>query len=318
MSPRSHADTAPVMPRRERSALQVLVIGEALIDIVQNGHDSAEHVGGSPANVALGLGRRGIPVGLLSQLGNDSRGRMIIDHLEASGVTVLDESLTGASTSTARASIQPDGQAVYDFDIEWGCVRPPLGIAARVIHTGSIASFLAPGAASVLELLREADAPEITFDPNIRPALVGRRSEALGAYESFARVATVVKMSDQDAEWLHPGATIDQVADELLALGPALVALTMGERGALIATARHRLVVPGMPVTAVDTIGAGDTFMSSVIRSVLAHGSAGLDLPTLERLGRDAVHAASLTVSRAGADLPWQRELEAAEAAAVV
>lgn len=295
---------------RRASAPHVLVIGEALVDIVEIGHEQTEHVGGSPANVALGLGRRGVAVGLLAQIAPDARGQMIVDHLRGSGVTVLDQTMTASATSTAKARIGPDGQAEYEFDISWGAFGHPRDVAPRVLHTGSIAAFLDPGAASVLDALRSTHAAEITFDPNIRPALLDHRT-AFGRYEAVARMASVVKMSDEDAAWLYPGATGEQVIDATLELGPALVALTSGEHGAVIATPDHRVTIPPVTVATVDTIGAGDTFMASLIHSVLEGGSRGLEHAALERIGREAVRASSITVSRAGADLPWASELTA-------
>lgn len=314
MSNRVPADRPQIASETARAELEVLVVGEALIDIVDTGSELIEHVGGSPANVALGLGRRGAAVGLLSQLADDARGRMIIDHLEASGVTVLEESRSASSTSTARARIASDGQATYEFDISWRAIGAPNGLTPRLVHTGSIAAFLEPGASSVRSLLRAGSAAEVTFDPNIRPALVGERGDALAAYEATARSATVVKMSDEDASWLYPGSSVDRVVDEVLALGPMLVAVTLGERGVVIANAEHRVQIPAVQVAAVDTIGAGDTFMASLIHSVLAHGSRGLHRDVLERIGRDAVRAASITVARAGADLPWESEIARADA----
>src|SRR5690606_36014048 len=105
------------------------------------------------------------------------------------------------------------------------------------------------------------------------------------------------------------GATIDQVADRVLELGPRLVAITSDADGAVIATPDHRVRIPAVRVDVVDMIGAGDTFMSSLVRSVLSHGSAGLGIQDLQRLGESAVRAAAITVSRAGADLPWRSEL---------
>lgn len=312
MSNRSQADLAGMCGEGQVLDLKVLVVGEALIDLVETGGDLVEHVGGSPANVALGLGRRGVNVSLLSQIGRDARGRIIIDHLEASGVTVLSDSISSAPTSTACARIGSHGQATYEFDIDWGAVRLPSDGAPRLVHTGSVAAFLEPGASSVRRLLRDGSATDVTFDPNIRPALVGVRGDALAAYEATARLATVVKMSDEDASWLYPGASIDQVVDAVLDLGPALVAITLGEQGAVIANAEHRVSIPAAPVVAVDTIGAGDTFMASLIHSVLEHGSRGLDRQALQCVGHDAVRAAAITVARAGADLPWASELRRA------
>ena len=289
--------------------LDVVVIGEALIDIVETAGGATEHVGGSPANVALGLGRRGVGVALVTQLGRDDRGARIAAHLEESGVVVPRESFAADATSTARARIASDGQASYVFDLAWDPFVVPVDLRPRVLHTGSVAAFLEPGATSVREALGATDAGEVTFDPNIRPALVGEYAAAFPAFEATSRLSTVVKLSDEDAAWLYPGASPAAVVDAILALGPRLVAVTLGGEGAIIATSTERLTIPAEKVAVVDTIGAGDTFMASLIASVAASGSADLDRAALERIGGDAIRAAALTVSRAGADLPWAREL---------
>lgn len=291
------------------SSPRVVVIGEALIDIVETAGQTSEHVGGSPANVALGLARRGLSVDFLTQLGTDERGARIAAHLEASGVRVAPESYSASVTSTARARIGGDGQAVYQFDIAWNGGPPYQGPSPRVMHTGSIAAFLRPGAEYVRQALRASEAAEVTFDPNIRPTLVGPHAEALRAFEETARLATVVKLSDEDAAWLYPERPLDHVIDGLLDLGPRFVAVTRGAEGAIVASADSRHRIEGERVEVVDTIGAGDTFMASLIVSVTQEGSAGLDAEALERIGREAVHAAAVTVSRAGADLPWTEDL---------
>ena len=289
----------------------VLVIGEALIDVVDDGTVAIEHVGGSPANVALGLGRRGVAVSLLTQVADDARGNAIIGHLRASGVEVLPESLVGAATSVAAASIDADGHAEYTFDVHWDRFEPPT-TAAKIVHTGSIAAFMEPGGSSVLRALQQADAAEITFDPNIRPDLVGEHAATVATFEAIARLATVVKLSDQDAAWLYPALSVDAAVDAVLQLGPRLVVMTLGAAGAIMAGGAGRVRVPATPVDAVDTIGAGDTFMASLIHSLLERGSADLRRQELEEFGQAAARAAAITVSRAGADLPWKRELEPA------
>lgn len=292
------------------SQTDVLVIGEALIDIVTAAEGSEEHVGGSPANVALGLGRLGVDVALLTRIGNDERGARIAARLGDSGVQVLPESVFPAATSTATARIGADGSATYAFDIDWSLTESAAP-AAQVVHTGSIAAFLEPGATSVLAILRATDAAEITFDPNIRPALVGERPTALARFEEIAAECTVVKMSDEDAAWLFPNTPVDEVAQRVLALGPRMVAVTLGGDGALLATAEHVVRIPPVRVDVVDTIGAGDTFMASLIRSLVETGSRDLDEAAIASIGRAAAAAAAVTVSRAGADLPWARELAA-------
>ncbi|MBP2436727.1 carbohydrate kinase family protein [Microbacterium amylolyticum] len=290
-------------------ALDVLVVGEALIDIVESGSDVHEHVGGSPANVALGLGRLGVNAALLTQVGDDERGKRIMSHIEGSGARILRESVDSRPTSTARARIAEDGAADYVFDIHWEALPDAAYPAPRLVHTGSIGAFAEPGAESVVELLSQIGAQEVTFDPNIRPALVGERDDALRRFEQICGLATVVKMSDEDAAWLFPGSTPDEVIDRTLAMGPRVVAVTLGGDGAILASAADRVRIAPVAVAVADTIGAGDTFMTSLINSVLETGSSALSRTDLERIGTAAARAAAITVSRAGADLPWAREL---------
>ena len=294
---------------RASGGSDVVVIGEALIDVVERGGTRVEHPGGSPANVALGLGRMGVRTALLTCLGRDERGDAIVDRLAGSGVRVLGDSFSVDRTSTAAATVDADGQASYVFDVMWSLPAEPLPSTPRILHTGSIAAFLEPGATEVNRHLAEAGADEVTFDPNIRPALLGERVEALDAFRRTAGLATVVKLSDEDAEWLFPGASVEEVLDTIIALGPRLAAITLGGEGAMLATSADHVRIPAMRVDVVDTIGAGDTFMASLIASVAQEGSAPLDRAALERWGTAAARAAAITVSRAGADLPWSTEL---------
>lgn len=287
------------------NAPRVLVIGEALIDIV----DGTEIVGGSPANVALGLGRLGIDVDLLTAIGSDDRGRRITEHLGESGVTVLPESLCLEQTSTARASIGPDGSAAYDFDIEW---KLPLSGADEhdIVHVGSIACFLEPGADDVVAAVRRAAASgqKVTFDPNIRPALLGG-IDARRRAEELMKIASAVKLSDEDAAFLYPDLPVGPVLDRILSLGPQVVAVTEGGAGAVIASVDHRVRVPAPTVSVADTVGAGDTFMASLVASLADFEDWTLTAAELEAVLRRCVAAAAVTVSRAGADLPWREEI---------
>ena len=289
--------------------VDVLVIGEALVDITTIGAEAIEIPGGGPANVALGLGRRGVDVALLTSLGPDARGSAITRHLERSGVWVLAESFVEHPTSTAHAHILDDGAARYEFSIDWTVSRESLPVRPRTIHAGSIAAFLAPGDEVVLEHIDRL-APEIvTFDPNIRPALVGDPHRARVRFEEFARRSTVLKLSDEDAGYLYPGLDEAEVLDAIGELGPRLVALTRGARGAVLAAERTIVDVPGRSVIVADTIGAGDTFMASLVADYPDLHGAALTERELRGLGERAVDAAAITVSRPGADLPWAAEL---------
>lgn len=291
--------------------VDVLVIGEALMDIVDTGSWASEHVGGSPANVAVGLGRRGVDVALLSQVGRDPRGEVIADHLRTSGVRLLAESFSAPRTSTALVTVGSDGQPKYDFDVHWGPLPAIAVPTPRVVHSGSVATLLEPAAHSVRRLIAATDASEVTFDPNVRPALLGTHSAAVECFTAMASSSSVVKMSDEDARWLFPRLDLHEVLDAILALGPRLAVVTLGPRGAILACSAARVTVPAPLVRAVDTIGAGDTFMASLIHSLLRlRADSDMDAEVIRAMGERAVAAAAVTVSRKGADLPWSTELE--------
>src|SRR3712207_1212782 len=113
-----------------------VVVGEALVDLVgqRGGRTWAAHPGGSPANVALGLARLGVPVTLRTRLGKDSFGEMITAHLETNGVQVDGGRAEGVSTSLAIASLAA-GIATYDFRIDWDPgPLAPLPVETRCLH----------------------------------------------------------------------------------------------------------------------------------------------------------------------------------------
>ena len=275
----------------------VLVIGESLIDVVRDGDTETRHPGGSPMNVAYGLGQLGIETQLLTRIGRDADGAIIERHLSA--VELLEGSLRDAPTSTAVATIGDDGSASYEFDVEWDL--GPIEASADWVHVGSIGAFLSPGADSVERYL--AGCAKVSFDPNIRQALMP--IDARARFERIARLSSVLKLSDEDAAWLYPG--VDDVIDVLRELGPSVVAITRGAEGATIATATERYEIAPVRVTVADTIGAGDSFMAALIAELIN------DRP-VDAAARTAVAAAAITVSRAGAQLPTRAELDAATA----
>ncbi|MCW2588289.1 MAG: ribokinase [Mycobacterium sp.] len=300
---------------------RALVIGEALIDIVErDGVALGEHVGGSPLNVAIGLGRLGRDVDFLTHIGRDDRGKLIVDYVKASGVQLVSGSTDAQRTPTALARLDAGGAANYVFDIEWALsgtaeVAPPL-----VAHTGSIAAFLDPGCLATAALL-DAYRPSatISYDPNVRPALISDHEQARTRIERIVERADVVKASDEDLNWIDPNHAPERVAETWLGLGPSIVAVTMGGQGAFAMCAAGSVRVPALPVEVVDTVGAGDAFMTGLIdalwsldllgaakRADLAH----ISLDDLQTVVQAAARVAALTVTRAGADLPDRAALQ--------
>ncbi|MEV7661426.1 carbohydrate kinase [Paenarthrobacter sp. NPDC089316] len=289
---------------------EVLVVGEALVDIVVSSRGTVEHPGGSPANVAYGLGRLGVPTALLTSIGDDHHGGAIERHLASAGVELLAGARAGGRTATATATLASDGSARYDFDIQWELPRITPTTLPKILHTGSIATFLEPGAATVRELLEEVHQRcVVTYDPNIRPALVGSQAQAKGIFEDLVPFTDVVKLSDEDAHWLYPKDSLEDISRRILDLGAGLVVVTKGSEGSMLSTTGAQVLVSSVTSTVADTIGAGDSYMSALIHGLLMTGANGLTPEALESLGRRATKAAAITVRRAGANPPTSDEL---------
>lgn len=294
---------------------RALVIGEALIDIVErDGRVLGEHVGGSPLNVAIGLGRLDRGVDFLTHIADDERGRRIVDYLAASGVQLVTGSTSAARTPTAAARIDESGSATYTFDIDWQLTGTPEVGPPIVAHTGSIAGFLDPGCLATAALLDAyRTSATITFDPNVRPALITDREQAVARIDRLVEKADVVKASDEDLRWIDPSRSPEEVAAAWQSLGPSIVAVTMGGQGSFAICAAGTVRVAARPVEVVDTVGAGDSFMTGLIDALWSLDLLGanrradlarVDLGTLTGVLEAAALASALTVARAGADLP--------------
>lgn len=303
-------------PARHRA----LVIGEALTDIVRTSGRAGEHPGGSPMNVSFGLGRLGEDVTFLTRIGDDERGRAIIEHLNSAGVVVRPEPVAGSRTSTAEATIEESGSAQYVFDIEWTLDGDVAGEDFDVVHFGSIGAFMAPGAAEVRRIIA-ARHPHltVTFDPNVRPALLGAREEVVREVEELVALSDVVKASDEDLAWLYPGEDADAVALRWLECGASLVFVTRGSGGSIARSRKVRVELASHEVEVVDTIGAGDAFMAGILSALGEERLLGkeskdrlrdINADALSRIAERATACAALTVARAGAQPPWLIDLE--------
>lgn len=308
----------------------VCVIGEALIDLVyQDSHTGGTdsylaHPGGSPFNVAIGLARLGQQAQLLARLSGDAFGRQLRAHAERNQVD-LSLAVAAAEASTlAVVSLDERRNATYDFyrtgTADWQWTQAEL---ARIphdvdwVHTGSLASWIDPGASVIEARLAELTGAVISFDPNIRPALLGDRDEAVARIERLVSLSTVVKASAEDLEWLYPDRDLSATLRRWHALGPAVVVITDGGAGAhAIGADAVPVTVPGRTVDVVDTVGAGDAFMAGLInalqRTRLVAGGGRPSASQLEPVIDEAILVAALTVARAGANPPTAGELEAA------
>jgi len=291
---------------------RVGVIGEALMDIVRR-PDGSVHTapGGSPANVALTLGRLGMDVRLFTSLGQDASAKAIRTWLGESRVDVF--AAEAERTSTAIACLDATGAAQYEFDLVWEARRMRLD-GCGLLHVGSVTALLAPGADEVLAAAQAArPSALITYDPNIRPALLIEPRAHRDRVERLVALADVVKASDEDLDWLYPGVDPLDVARGWRRRGEALVVVTRGGAGADAATSSGVVHVEPPSVVVADTVGAGDTFMGTLIAELVTRGYAqhgraalrGVDVGVVRSMLEASARAAAVTVSRPGADPPW-------------
>lgn len=307
------------------SQAAVLCLGEALVDVViREGEVTGEHVGGSPLNVACVLSRLGHDATIGAWWGKDERGAAIEQHAADHAVPVQPGSDGAEQTSVAYAHLDEEGRATYDFDLTWAL--PDLADVNRYahLHTGSIAATLEPGGSQVVDAVKAVRRTgTISYDPNVRPALMESPQQVIERVEELVAMADVVKASDEDVEWLYPGVPVEDIMRKWAALGPALVVLTRGPWGAyaVLRGNRDMLHVDQMTVKLADTVGAGDSFMGGLLSGLLDAGLLG-SREAADRLAeagwnevQPALHRAvitsGLTVSRAGAHAPTRDEVRA-------
>ena len=298
----------------------ILISGEALVDLIPDPdrdgrYDAAR--GGSPYNVAIGLGRLGAPTAFVSRISTDANGDDLVAALARDGVdlslvardprpTPLAFVTRGTAQSGSRYSFYLEATA---FDGRWPFPTAwPEG--ARHLHVGSLSALDSRHGESVVAALRLARARATTsFDPNIRPLATPDRERVVALVERQASLSSVVKASGEDLEWLYPGRAIEEALGRWARLGPSFCVATLGDRGAVAFLGDRRLNVPAPRIDVVDTIGAGDSFMSALLAAMDRDGALGPSAPTpnADRLAAwlaFAVAASAITCTRKGSDPP--------------
>jgi fructokinase len=308
------------------------VIGEALVDVAAGGRAARrrESPGGSPFNVAVGLARLGNRTALMARFADDRLGRLLRSAAEKEGIDLSAAPRAAERSTVATASIDDAGQVTYTFDMDgtadWQWTAGELRAvnpATQMLHFGSIAAWTPPGADRIAGMVRELGGANgtvlISYDPNVRPAVIGPRPRAVELVERNVRLSQVVKASREDLDWLYPELETGQVAGRWNALGPELVVVTGGADGATAyPRARPPVRRPGRPVHVIDTIGAGYAFtagfLTGLVRRRLHRNGriGGISDGTLADLLDEAILVSAITCERAGADPPRLDELSPA------
>jgi fructokinase len=290
----------------------VWVAGEALMDLIpRDGGVRVPMVGGGPANTAKAVARLGYLTYFVGGMSTDDYGQAIHKELTASGVDLSLAYRGDLPTALAIATIDESGLAKYDFELEgtasfafhssWLPEGEP-----DVIHVGSVATLLEPGADELFTWISTKSAPVI-FDPNVRPSIQSNKKLYRAAVERWIEAATIVKLSEDDLVWLYGN---EEIVVEWLKRGCQLVIVTRGEKGLSAYGVGFTVEIPAEKIDVVDTVGAGDTIGAVIIEGVLLGGATGLQGDVLVKVLEKAIRAAGITCSRAGANPPWKAELD--------
>lgn len=297
----------------------ILSCGEALIDMLpRSTADGATvfqpFIGGSPFNTAIALGRLGAPAGFF--------GAMLKAALDEGQVDASLAILTDRPTTLAFVALV-NGNARYAFYDENSAGRliieadlPDLPARVAALHFSAVSLVQEPcGSAFETLMTREAGKRVTSLDPNVRPTLVKDPDAFRRRIGRMAAMADIIKLSEDDLAWLAPGAAFETIAEKWFGTGTRLAILTRGAAGAVALTRNLSLAIPGIAVPVADTVGAGDTFTAGLLARLNQRGllsKASIATLTEENLVDTiafAVRAATITVSRPGADPPWRREL---------
>jgi fructokinase len=282
-----------------------VVLGEALVDLLDEGGSYREAIGGAPLNVAVGVVRLGGAAEFVGAVGHDVLGRRIRAFLDRTGVGTTGCITVDTPTTIALTTFdgtEPDFH-FYGDPPSYGRLGPAdvdldLVAGASALYCGSIA-LLRPDALAAARAAWAVPGPLKTFDPNVRAGLLGDPGDYAAVVAEFAAGADLVKLSAADAVALF-GAGPDEVADRLRAAGARAVAVTLGPRGLLLAVGDRRWSVDAPVVAAVDATGAGDSVMAAFLAGVLATGGCPADADGWDRLARCAMCVAGLVVQASG------------------
>lgn len=307
----------------------IICCGEALIDMIPARSDAGEeayvpHVGGAVFNTAVALGRLGADVGMISGISTDPFGARLVAAMQASGVDTTRLIRPDRPSTMAYVTLK-EGSASYYFHDENSAGRmiapedlPALPDSCEALYFGGISLAVTPGADTYAALCaREASARVVMIDPNIRPGFIRDEPAFRERLAKMMQQADIVKISDEDLDWLRPGPEgASEKAAVLRAETGALVILTRGAEGAEAHSAAGVVLSPARKVQVVDTVGAGDTFNAGLLAALAQagcltkEGLAGIEAATLGAALDFGAQVAAVTVSRAGANPPWRAELE--------
>jgi len=289
--------------------MRIVSVGEILWDVI--GAD--EYLGGAPLNFAAHARQLGHEVFLLSAVGEDDRGRRALECLQERGLSCeFVPKLPGRDTGIAEVELDSEGKpmfrivrpAAYDFvELTAAQLKRLAGLQPQWIYFGTLYHMSGQALASTLRLLEAAPSARRFYDVNLRDG-----NWTLGVVEQLSRQASVLKVSDSEAEFLDglvnagQRSSIEEFCRRWIEqYGCKMICITFGERGCAVSHQGRYCEIPGFRVEVADTVGAGDAFAAAFLHGI----EQGWDAP---RTGRFANAVGALVASRSGATPEWRIE----------
>ena len=304
---------------------RLLTIGELLIDWIPSERGCAlkdaahfeRAAGGAPGNVAAAFARLGGPASVIAKVGRAAFGDHIIETLEQAGVDSRWIFRTDkANTALAFVSLGADGTRDFSFYrnpsadllLDEREITPAIFEDCGILHFGSVDLVDAPVKEAhrrAIELASSGGAI-VSFDPNIRLMLWDSPKHCQDTVREFLIFADIVKISDDELEFITGTADPRSAASLLFAMNCRLFLYTKGSSGAEIYTPLHHVEIPAYPVRTVDTTGAGDAFTGAFLyelarRHICRFQLAKLDSELLRKAGEFACLCAAYVTTQKGA-----------------
>lgn len=315
----------------ENAVYDITAFGEILIDFTWQGINEdgravfAQNPGGAPANVAVAASRLGAHTAFLGKAGMDMHGEFLKavlreQKVETKGLVLDDKYFT----TLAFVALSESGERTFSFARKPGAdtkmrqeeIDMDILDHTRIFHVGSLSLTDEPSRAATFYAVERAHEKGsiVSYDPNYRATLWENEEAAKLHMRSLVPYADIMKISDEETELLTDQKTPESAAKALFEQGVKIVAVTLGREGAYVYSREGGRRIPGFASKAVDTNGAGDSFLGGFLFKISKAGKRldELSMGELEEYVRFGNAVASLCVEGRGA-IPAMPELESVE-----
>ena len=252
-------------------------LGEMLIDFTYQCNNAqgqkmfAQNPGGAPANVMAAMSKLGADTAFMGKAGNDIHGRFLKDTLNNCGINSDDFILTDDYfTTLAFVDIKPNGEREFSFARKYGADKmftiEDINLQriedSNIFHIGSVSMTEEPFRNATMYAIKKAKmfGCIVSYDPNYRSSLWSDIKTASEQMRRILQYADIVKISEEETELLTGYREAEAAANVLIKQGIKIAVVTLGERGAYVATKDGGKFVGGYEAKVKDTTGAGDSF----------------------------------------------------------